>query len=250
MRARFIHLADVHLGYDQYGSKDRYNDFAKAFQAILDEAIQRKVDAVLIAGDLFNKRAIDAQTLIQAYDCLQKLKEQRLPVIAIEGNHDRSYYRDGRSWLQFLAWQNLLALLNPIMRDGVPELAHWRPATQRGAYTGLCDGRLRIYGLPWFGASTARVIESFAGALRQARADEDEQGVEYRALLMHTGIEGIVPQMHGLPTQAQLEPLHGLVDYLALGHVHKPFERDDWIYNPGSTETCGAEESVEPGLYI
>ena len=122
MRARFIHLADVHLGYDQYGSKDRYNDFAKAFQAILDEAIQRKVDAVLIAGDLFNKRAIDAQTLIQAYDCLQKLKEQRIPVIAIEGNHDRSYYRDGRSWLQFLAWQNLLALLNPIMRDGVPEL--------------------------------------------------------------------------------------------------------------------------------
>ncbi len=244
MRARFIHLADVHLGYDQYGSKDRYNDFARAFQAILDDAIQRKVDAVLIAGDLFNKRAIDAQTLIQAYDCLQKLKEQHIPVIAIEGNHDRSYYRDGRSWLQFLAWQKLLYLLNPVMRDGVPELARWNPGTLRGAYIDLLDGRLRIYGLPWFGASTVRVIEGLAGALRQARIDEDEQGVEYRALLMHTGIEGIVPQMHGLPTQAQLEPLHGLVDYLALGHVHKPFERDGWIYNPGSTETCSAEESL------
>lgn len=244
MRARFIHLADVHLGYDQYGSKVRYDDFAKAFQAIVEDAIQRDVDAVLIAGDLFNKRAIDAQTLIQAYDCLQKLKERQIPVIAIEGNHDRSYYRDGRSWLQFLAWQKLLALLNPIMRDGVPELAHWNPNTQRGAYLDLLDGRLRVYGLPWFGASTARVIESFAGALRQARVEEEEQGVEYRALLMHTGIEGIVPQMHGLPTQAQLEPLHGQVDYLALGHVHKPFERDGWIYNPGSTETCGAEESA------
>ena len=244
MRARFIHLADVHLGYDQYGSKVRYDDFAKAFQDILDDAIRRKVDAVLIAGDLFNKRAIDAQTLIQAYDCLQKLKEQNIPVIAIEGNHDRSYYRDGRSWLQFLAWQKLLYLLNPIMRDGVPDLAHWNPATQRGAYIDLLDGRLRIYGLPWFGASTARVAESFASALSHARADEDRDGVEYRALLMHTGIEGIVPQMHGLPTQAQLEPLHGLVDYLALGHVHKPFERDGWIYNPGSTETCSAEESM------
>jgi exonuclease SbcD len=244
MRARFIHLADVHLGYDQYGSKVRYDDFAKAFQDILDDAMRRKVDAVLIAGDLFNKRAIDAQTLIQAYDCLQKLKEQGIPVVAIEGNHDRSYYRDGRSWLQFLAWQKLLYLLNPIMRDGVPNLVHWNPNTLRGAYIDLFDGRLRIYGLPWFGASTARVIESFAGALLQARAQEDRDGVEYRALLMHTGIEGIVPQMHGLPTQAQLEPLHGLVDYLALGHVHKPFERDDWIYNPGSTETCGAEESA------
>jgi exonuclease SbcD len=244
MRARFIHLADIHLGYDQYGSKDRYNDFARAFQDILDDAIRRQVDAVLIAGDLFNKRAIDAQTLIQAYDALQKLKEQHIPVIAIEGNHDRSYYRDGRSWLQFLAWQKLLTLLHPIMRDGTPELAPWNPNTLRGAYTNLLDGRLRVYGLPWFGASTARVIESFAGALRKARLDEDQQGVEYRALLMHTGIEGIVPQMHGLPTQAQLEPLHGLVDYLALGHVHKPFERDGWIYNPGSTETCGAEEAA------
>ncbi len=244
MHARFIHLADVHLGYDQYGSKERYNDFARAFRDILDEAIRRKVDAVLIAGDLFNKRAIDAQTLIQAYDSLQLLKEQRIPVIAIEGNHDRSYYRDGRSWLQFLAWQKLLALLNPSMRDGVPQLVPWDAATLRGAYIDLLDGRLRIYGLPWFGASTARVIESFAGALRQARAEEDRQGVEYRALLMHTGIEGIVPQLHGLPTQAQLEPLHGLVDYLALGHVHKPFERAGWIYNPGSTETCSAEEAA------
>src|SRR5205085_423416 len=34
------------------------------------------------------------------------------------------------------------------------------------------------------------------------------------------------------------------VDYLALGHVHKPFEFYDWMYNPGSTETCGAEESL------
>ncbi len=244
MRARFIHLADVHLGYDQYGSKVRYDDFARAFQDILDDAIRRKVDAVLIAGDLFNKRAIDAQTLIQAYDCLQKLKEQHIPVIAIEGNHDRSYYRDGRSWLQFLAWQKLLYLLNPVMRDGAPVLAAWNTSTLRGAYIDLLDGRLRVYGLPWFGASTARVIESLADALRQSRAEEDQQGVEYRALLMHTGIEGIVPQMHGLPTQAQLEPLHGLVDYLGLGHVHKPFERDGWIYNPGSTETCGAEESA------
>jgi DNA repair exonuclease SbcCD nuclease subunit len=244
MRARFIHLADVHLGYDQYGSKVRYNDFYDAFRAILDDAIHRKVDAVLIAGDLFNKRAIDAQTLIQAYDCLQKLKEQQIPVVAIEGNHDRSYYRDGRSWLQFLAWQKLLYLLSPSMRDGAPELAPWNPTTLRGAYLDLLDGRLRIYGLPWFGASTARVIESLASVLRQKRAEEDRHGVEYRALLMHTGIEGIVPQMHGLPTQAQLEPLHGLVDYLALGHVHKPFERGGWIYNPGSTETCSAEESA------
>ncbi len=245
MRAQFIHLADVHLGYDQYGSKERYNDFAKAFMDILDDAIRRKVDVVLIAGDLFNKRAIDALTLTQAYESLQKLKERGIPVVAIEGNHDRSYYRDGMSWLKFLARQKLLVLLNPVIRDGEPVLAPWNPDTLLGAYFELSDGasRLRVYGLPWFGASTARVVETFASALRRASAEEAREGVEYRVLLMHTGVDGVVPQLHGLPTRAQLEPLHGLVDYLALGHVHKPYEMDGWIYNPGSTETCSAEEA-------
>jgi len=41
------------------------------------------------------------------------------------------------------------------------------------------------------------------------------------------------------------------VDYLALGHVHKPYEFDGWIYNPGSTETWGAEEVAwERGYYF
>jgi DNA repair exonuclease SbcCD nuclease subunit len=51
---------------------------------------------------------------------------------------------------------------------------------------------------------------------------------------------------------AQFQPLQTYVDYLALGHVHKPYEFDGWIYNPGSTETCGAEESAweDRGYYF
>ena len=105
MRATFVHTADNHLGYEQYGFKERFNDFARAFYSVMDDAIARKADLVIIAGDLFNKRAIDALTLIQAEAGLQKLKDAGIPAIAIEGNHDRSYYRDGISWLQFLCWQ-------------------------------------------------------------------------------------------------------------------------------------------------
>src|SRR5690348_6799778 len=94
MRASFIHLADTHLGYEQYGVRERFNDFSRAFWEIMDEAANRPVDFVVIAGDLFNKRAIDALTLIHAVEGLKKLKEKGIPVIAIEGNHDRSYYRD------------------------------------------------------------------------------------------------------------------------------------------------------------
>lgn len=251
MRASFVHTADNHLGYEQYGVKERFNDFARAFYSVVDDAIARKVDFFVISGDLFNKRAIDALTLIQARTALKKLSEAGIPAIGIEGNHDRSYYRDGFSWLQFLAYLGELKLLNPILRDGEPQISEWSPGSLQGLYVPLKDGRIRVYGLPWYGASTARVMRAFADALAAAREEEDAAGVEYRVLLMHTGVEGILPQLQGLPTRADFEPLRGLVDYVALGHVHKPYEIDNWLFNPGSTETWGAEESAwDRGYYV
>lgn len=251
MQAVFVHTADNHLGYEQYGVKERFNDFARAFWEIVDDAIARKADLFIIAGDLFNKRAIDALTLMQAQQGLERLREAGIPAVAIEGNHDRSYYRDGVSWLEFLCWQGLLVLLNPYMRDGVPELKPWNQQEMRGGYLDLKGGKLRVYGLPWYGASTARVMKSLSEQLAAVRAEEDAAGVEYRLLLLHTGVEGIVPALHGLPQRADFEPLRGLVDYVALGHVHKNYQIDDWLYNPGSTETWGAEESAwDRGYYV
>jgi len=97
MRASFIHIADTHLGNEQYGVHERFNDFSRAFWSIIDEAVKLKVTFVVIAGDLFHKRAIDARTLIHAINGLKNLKAQNIPVFAIEGNHDRSYYREGIS---------------------------------------------------------------------------------------------------------------------------------------------------------
>jgi len=243
MRASFIHIADTHLGYEQYGVRERFNDFSRAFWDITDVAVERNIDFMVIAGDLFNKRAIDALTLIHAINGLEKLKNRGIPVIAIEGYHDRSYYRDGVSWLEFLCYQGYLTLLHPIMQDGAPLLAPWNQSNMRGAYIDLLNGRLRVYGLPWQGAAIGRSMEGMAQALGAAHADEETNGIEYRLLAMHTGIDGYVPRIQGLPTRAKFQPLQEYVDYLALGHVHKPYEVDGWIYNPGSTETCGAEES-------
>ena len=146
MRASFIHLADTHLGYEQYGVRERFNDFSRAFWDITEDAANRQVDFVIIAGDLFNKRAIDALTLIHAIEGLKKLKEKGIPVVAIEGNHDRSYYREGVSWLQFLCHQEYLMLLAPAMREGTPVLSHWNKETMLGSHVDLLNGRLRVYG--------------------------------------------------------------------------------------------------------
>jgi DNA repair protein SbcD/Mre11 len=252
MRASFIHIADTHLGYEQYGVRERFNDFSRAFWNIMEEAEQRHVDFVVIAGDLFNKRAIDARTLIHAIEGLRRLKDAGIPVIAIEGNHDRSYYRDGASWLQFLCHQQYLKLLAPEMRNGAPMIAPWNPQTMLGSHVDVLNGRLRVYGLPWQGAATTRTMEGLAQALAEVRSAEQEAGIEYRLLMLHTGVEGIVPRMQGLPSLPQFQPLHDHVDYLALGHIHKPYEFDGWMYNPGSTETCGAEEAAwdDRGYYF
>ena len=252
MKASFIHIADTHLGYEQYGVRERFNDFSRAFWDIVDDALYREADFLVIAGDLFHKRAIDALTLIHAIEGLKKLKAKGIPVIAIEGNHDRSYYREGISWLQFLCHEQYLTLLNPRMRDGAPVIAPWEQSTMVGSHVDVLDGKVRVYGLPWQGAATARSIEGLAQALEAARAEEAAAGIEYRLLMMHTGVDGVVPRVQGLPTMAHFQSLRRHVDYLALGHVHKPYEFDDWIYNPGSTETCGAEEAAweDRGYYF
>ncbi len=249
MRASFIHIADIHLGYEQYGVRDRFNDFSHAFWQVMDAAVEKQVDFVVIAGDLFNKRAIDALTLIHAIEGLKKLKERGIAVIAIEGNHDRSYYREGISWLQFLCHQEYLTLLSPIMRDGAPTLTTWEQQHMLGSHVDLNvhGGRLRVYGLPWQGAATTRSMEGIAQAIQQERDSEESRDIAYRLLMMHTGVEGIVPRISGLPSMAQFQALRHCVDYLALGHVHKPYEFDGWMYNPGSTETCGAEEAAWEG---
>ncbi|MBX5449218.1 metallophosphoesterase family protein [Thermogemmatispora sp.] len=252
MRASFIHVADIHLGYEQYGVSERFNDFARAFWEIMDEAVRRQVDFVVIAGDLFNKRSIDARTLLQAIEGLRRLRERNIPVIAVEGNHDRSYYREGISWLQFLCHQGYLTLLAPQMRGGTPVIAPWDRRTMLGSHVDLLGGRLRVYGLPWQGSATLRCLEGLAEALAAEHARPESADLEYRLLVMHTGIEGVVPRLQGLPSLSHFQPLRPYIDYVALGHIHKPYEFDGWIYNPGSPETWSAEEAQwhERGYYF
>ena len=87
MKTKFLHVADCHLGKWQYNLRERFNDFGRAFHHIVDQAIAAEVDFVILAGDLFEKRAIDALTLNQAMRALDRLHKKGIPCLAIEGNH-------------------------------------------------------------------------------------------------------------------------------------------------------------------
>ncbi|MBC7315229.1 MAG: exonuclease SbcCD subunit D [Chloroflexi bacterium] len=239
MSATFLHAADAHLGYEQYNCPERYDDFARAFAHLVEEAIRQRVDALLLAGDLFHKRTIEPRTLLQASYYLQQLREAGIPVIAVEGNHDRPRFQGELSWLDYLAEIGLLTLLGPSIEGNRLTLDPWDPNTRQGAYIDLPCG-LRIVGCPYYGASTPRVLREMAQPLLALRG---QGGALFTVLLIHAGLQGILDEYAGTLTRQDLEPLRPSVDYVAMGHIHKPFVQDEWIYNPGSLETNSVDEA-------
>lgn len=248
MKARFLHVADCHLGYKQYNLFERYNDFARAFIHIMQKAVEERVDFVLLAGDLFQKRSIDALTLNQAMTGLERLQQANIPCIAIEGNHELAYYDDQVSWLEFLSHRKLLTLLNPQFVDGAPQLTPYNG--RQGAYIDPLPG-LRVFGLKYSGASTARAITAYADALATMGNDQQKDAqsdapIEYTILMAHTGVEGMMSGDVGGLSHRVLAQVRPHVNYMALGHIHQPFVVDDWVYNPGSPETCSMMEASWP----
>ena len=237
MKIRFIHVADIHLGYEQYNLVPRANDFTAAYLKMVEHAIDARADFVLIAGDLFNRANADAWMLKQASYGLELLRDARIPVVAIEGNHDVQHSRKNLSWMEFLCDAGLLSLLNvQVASNGYKSLTPFDSQDRRGSYVDIAGAR--IYGIKYYGAATARVLDE-VGPLIETGPDG------YTILMLHTGMEGQVPHMHGGLTPAQIAPLHPPVDYLALGHVHKRLV-EDWVFNPGSLETNSFEEMHWP----
>lgn len=242
---RFLHAADIHLGYQQYGSKERFDDFSRVFLHIVDQAVDAPVDLVLLAGDLFEKRTVDPLAMRVAIEGLAQLREASIPVLAVEGNHERSYYSDQYSWFDFLDALGYLRLLNAQPKEGQIVLEPHGGAG--GAYVDL-PGGVRVYGIKYYGASTGRVFDLFHEAL--VEADHDQ--VAFSILMAHAGLEGQLPHYSGTLSYNDLAPLREHIDYLALGHIHKPYEVEGWIYNPGTPETCSMEEVAWPerGYYL
>ncbi len=240
---QFLHLADIHLGKQQYNSSDRFDDFSHAFRRAMDLGIENRVDAIVIAGDLFDKATVEPLSYIQAAKTLSRARQAGIPVIAVEGNHDTYFrYRNQISWLDALAHEGYLVLLRPNW-DSEQLLSPWDG--ESGGYIDIAG--VRFAGLPWIGAATALRVPSLAQSLAMLPRD----GIHSTVLLAHLGIEGVMPRVSGCLTYDQLQPLHDCVSYLALGHLHQPFESDHWAFNPGSLEVCDAQESrSKKGVYL
>ncbi|HEX8853367.1 MAG TPA: exonuclease SbcCD subunit D, partial [Pyrinomonadaceae bacterium] len=244
---KFIHMSDVHLGCRRYNLDERTKDFFRAwYDAINKHAIPNRVDFVLIAGDFFDRRNIDPQTMNHAMAGLQQLKDAGIPVVAIEGNHDRRDSVSPYSWMRSLSQAGLLKLLEPTADEASPiALVPWDEEERAGSYVDIAGAR--IFGTHWYGTTTNVAMSILSDSVRRARQPE-----LFNILMLHTDVEGQLnrPNIPALSVE-KLKELRTLVDYVALGHTHKRFELDGWAYNPGSLEACTIDEyREERGLYL
>ena len=245
---RFLHISDIHLGYDRYDCKERTKDFFLALQDVIRKyAIAERVDFVVIAGDLFEHRSLQPNILNQAKLCFQELHEAGIPTIAIEGNHDNRPYGTKTSWLRYLAdWYGLMLLEPGDTALGEPIYEPWNPDQKRGGYVDL-DCGVRVIGSQWYGASAPKAIAQLAEAIQALPTPP-----AHTIMLFHHGLEGQIARYQGALRYVDLLPLKQAgVEYLALGHIHKNYEEQGWIFNPGSLEANNIDETTYTrGAYL
>lgn len=229
---KLVHAADLHLGRRRLDGRLPDTDFRDAFARIADVAIGEAADAVLLAGDLFDQAQVQPAHLRQAQEVLGRLKNAAIPVLAIEGNHDRSPNPATQpSWLDYLAEDDFLRLLAIRFGPDGPRLEPWNPATRRGAFLDLHG--LRFVGAGYLGAATPLKIRQIVERLDPGKA---------HVLLLHAGPDYFVGDGGGF-SREDLQTLRQHVAYLALGHIHKPMIHGDWACNPGSPEHCELHEA-------
>jgi len=93
---RFVHAADLHLASPFIGFQEKHPELSKvlyqttfdAYNALIQLCLDQKVQALLIAGDIFDgeTRSIPAQ--LRFFEGLERLSHAKIQVFICHGNHD------------------------------------------------------------------------------------------------------------------------------------------------------------------
>jgi exonuclease SbcD len=229
----FVHAADFHLGYSQYGLEARREDFDRAFQELVDKTIELKPDFMIIAGDLFNHARPSNVTLERAIKDFSHLREAGIPVLAVDGSHDSA--------------PNVVTgtILNPL--DSAA-LVYYLPR-----HEGACWRKkdcCYVYGVPNF--RTRRKTEELLPAfMEQNKPAPDPELFNIFVLHMALDIPSLTPPY--MEAEAPPELIPEGFDYYAAGHVHKSYKdrfKTGMLVYSGSTETVDYEEAKnDKGFY-
>ena len=213
---RFLHLSDLHIGR-------RLNGFSllEDQRAVLEEALAMasECDAVLLAGDLYDKAQPSAEAIRLMSDFLVRLSRMEKLVFAVSGNHDSAE--------QVAYCRELLGAcgvwVSPVF-DGTLS-CH----TLQDEWGEVC-----MWLMPFLRPASVRPfapdVKTYEDAVRFALSTADLNDGRRHVLVAHqyvSGAEVCESEMRliGGIDQVGLGAFDGF-DYVALGHLHSPQQLD------------------------
>lgn len=229
---RFIHAADLHLDSPFLGMSNVpeevfekiYHSTFSAFNKIITEAIRRKVDFILLVGDLFDEERRSLRAQIQLRNGFNRLNNANIQVYISYGNHDFLY---GNHY-----------------DVNYPENVHVFVSEKVSSFPYRRAGKTiaNIYG---FSYESRKVTTNKA---KEYKIYNDE--VPYHIAMLHGSIESNTEHDRYAPFQLsdlKQEPF----DYWALGHIHKRsiLGEKPYIVYPGNIQGRHRNENGRKGFY-
>lgn len=216
---KFFHLADLHLGKCIHGySMIEMGDQPFWIEQLLKKAEELKPDAILIAGDIYDRAVPSKEAVNLLDDLLTKLAGMKIPVLIISGNHDSG---------SRLAFADKLLCNQGIYIGGEvkKEVACVR---LQDAY-----GTVNFWMVPYLFPASVNVVlnrddlKDYDEAMRALLEEQPIDFTERNVILSHQFVVtgGEKPAMGGSETtvggigQIDGKAFEGF-DYVALGHIH------------------------------
>ena len=248
---KFLHTSDWHVGKTLKG-QSRLDEQRAVLAEIIEIATREAVDAVLIAGDLYDTAAptADAQRLV--VKALLALRATGAEVIAIAGNHDHAG--------TFEAYRPLMAAA------GISLVGQARPADQGGVITFTARStseEVRVAVLPFvsqrYAVSAAELVaktpadntatydervRSIVSSLKQDFATDSVNLVLAHLTVIGGTFGGGERQAQSIFEYSVPAHIFGVEPhYVALGHLHRRQE----LPAPCPVHYCGAPFAVDFG---
>ncbi len=213
---KFLHIADLHLG-KQMNDLSLLDDQEAVLQQILRIAEDERIDAVLIAGDVYQRSAPQAEAMALFDRFVSRLAEEGRKVFVISGNHD--------SALRLSYFSSLVKEAGVFVTETFSgELQHVTLRDQ--------DGDVTVWMMPFLRPAQVKralpeeKINSYQDAVKAVLRHADADFSKRNVLMCHQFILGCQVCDSEELSVGGLDHIDGAVfdgfDYVALGHIHGP----------------------------
>jgi DNA repair exonuclease SbcCD nuclease subunit len=120
---KVAHIGDAHLGYRQYGSRQRELDFIAALNHVATATINAQCTLAIWPGDLFDSARPGPEAVAAVRSIVERLSASNCMSVGIDGNHDMD---PAGSWLQVVGIHDLERQDDNILRRGSTNIAGFR----------------------------------------------------------------------------------------------------------------------------